>query len=168
MLLQVCKTSVSYETSPKVTRQSLQSERFARDFLQKSHVKVSKARLPPKVKREAHSPNANPNVTAKKTADLFILHTSTSHVSTRFFATAHESATSCFHQKASPNQRQRHSAPPANGCGRRRTVAVAQTTSREQGSTSRPPELNENPSLRIREKTILKNNNMYIYIVDYS
>ena len=28
----------------------------------------------------------------------------------------------------------------------------AQTTSREQGSTPRPPELNENPLLRIREK----------------
>ena len=27
------------------------------------------------------------------------------------------------------------------------------TTGREQGSTPRPPELNENPSLRIREKT---------------
>ena len=33
---QVSKTSVSYETSSKLTRQSQQNERFVRDFLQKS------------------------------------------------------------------------------------------------------------------------------------
>ena len=49
-------------------------------------------------------------------------------------------------------QCQRHSAPPANGCERLTTVASAATTSREQGSTPRPPELNESPLLRIREK----------------
>ena len=41
-------------------------------------------------------------------------------------------------------------------CGHLRTVANAETTRREQGSTPRPPELNENPSLRIREKTQYK------------
>ena len=35
------------------------------------------------------------------------------------------------------------------------TVANAQTTSREQGSTPRPPELNKNPSLRTRENTYM-------------
>ena len=50
-------------------------------------------------------------------------------------------------------QCQRHRTPPANGCERLTTVAVPQTTSREQGSTPRPPELNENPSLRIRKRT---------------
>ena len=38
---QVCKTSVSYETSSKSHASSLQSERFVRDFLQKSNVKSS-------------------------------------------------------------------------------------------------------------------------------
>ena len=37
-------------------------------------------------------------------------------------------------------------------CGQLRTVADAETTSREQGSTPKPPELNENPSLCIPEK----------------
>ena len=40
----------------------------------------------------------------------------------------------------------------ADGCGRLRTVANIETTDREQDSTPRPPELNENPSLRIRQK----------------
>ena len=40
----------------------------------------------------------------------------------------------------------------ADGCERLQTVANIETTGREQGSTPRPPELNENPSLRIREK----------------
>ena len=44
----------------------------------------------------------------------------------------------------------------ADGCGRLRTVANIETTDREQDSTPRPPELNENPSLRIREKHIRK------------
>ena len=39
----------------------------------------------------------------------------------------------------------------ADGCERLRTVANAETKRREQGSTPRPPELNENPSLRIQE-----------------
>ena len=38
-----------------------------------------------------------------------------------------------------------------DGCERLRTVANLETTGREQGSTPRPPELNENPSLRIWE-----------------
>ena len=42
----------------------------------------------------------------------------------------------------------------ADGCERLTTVANATTTSREQGSI--PPELNKNPSLRIREKTVRK------------
>ena len=48
-------------------------------------------------------------------------------------------------------QCERHSAT-ANGCGRLTMVAVATTRSREQNFTPRPAELNENPSLRIREK----------------
>ena len=40
----------------------------------------------------------------------------------------------------------------ANTCGRLRTVANIEKKGREQGPTPRPPELNENPSLRIREK----------------
>ena len=51
--LRGCKTSVSYETSSKSHASSLKNERFARDFLQKSHVKSPKrafrTRLPPKV-----------------------------------------------------------------------------------------------------------------------
>ena len=39
----------------------------------------------------------------------------------------------------------------ADGCERLRMAAKATATSREQGSI--PPELSENPSLRIREKT---------------
>ena len=52
-------------------------------------------------------------------------------------------------------QCERHSAllrTVADGCERLTTVANAETTGREQGST-RPRELNENPSLRIREKS---------------
>ena len=71
---QVSKTSVSYETSSKSHTSSLQNERFVRDFLKNSHVKVCKTsvsyetsskthtsksakrafrtRLPPKVKRK--------------------------------------------------------------------------------------------------------------------
>ena len=37
-----CKTTVSYETSSKSHTSSLQNERFVRDFLQNSHVKVCK------------------------------------------------------------------------------------------------------------------------------
>ena len=37
--------SVSYETSSKIHASSLQNEGFVRDFLQKSHVKVSKTRI---------------------------------------------------------------------------------------------------------------------------
>ena len=59
-----------------------------------------------------HSPNANPNVTAQKTADLTkrcacaVKSSSTlqptSCVSTRFLATSHESDPSRFHPKPSP------------------------------------------------------------------
>ena len=42
---QVSKTSVSYETSSKSHVPSLQNERFARDFLQNSHVKVCKTSI---------------------------------------------------------------------------------------------------------------------------
>ena len=52
---------------------------------------------------------------AARLCSEFILHTSSSHVSTRFLAISHESDTS-----------------------RLRTAAVAQRTSREQGSTPRP------------------------------
>ena len=94
--LRGCKTSVSYETSSKSHASSLKNERFARDFLQKSHVKSPKrafrTRLPPKVQRKHPSehthhaalpsnfaipapPNdtrshANPNVTATFTSTI--------------------------------------------------------------------------------------------------
>ena len=94
LTLEVRKASVSHETSSKSHTPSLQNERFVRDFLKNSHVKVCKqafrTRLPPKVKREAPSehkhqaalpssfaipapPNntrslANPNVTATFTS----------------------------------------------------------------------------------------------------
>ena len=42
---QVSKTSVSYETSSKSHVSSLQNERFVRDFLQNSHVKVCKTSM---------------------------------------------------------------------------------------------------------------------------
>ena len=58
---------------------------------------------------------------------------------------------SLFHTNLSFAQCERHSALPAVTCERLQTVAVAQTTSREQESTPRPPDLNENPSLSIRE-----------------
>ena len=101
-----------------------------------------------------HSPNANPNVTVQtcgshKTRRLrseIFLHTSTSYVSARFL----ESDTSRFQAPLQNLPALYRSI--ADGCERLTTVAIAQTTSREQGSTPRPPELNENPSLRIREK----------------
>ena len=42
---QVSKTSVSYKTSSKSHVSSLQNERFVRDFLQNSHVKVCKTSI---------------------------------------------------------------------------------------------------------------------------
>ena len=76
---QVCKSSVSYETSSKSHTSSLQNERFVRDFLKKSHIKSPKrafetsskthtsksakrafrTRLPPKVKRKQPSEHAH-------------------------------------------------------------------------------------------------------------
>ena len=53
--LQVCKASVSYETSSKVHASILQSECFVRDFLKNSRFESAKqafrTRLPPKVTR---------------------------------------------------------------------------------------------------------------------
>ena len=102
-----------------------------------------------------HSPNANPNVTAQKSADLTkqacavkssstLQHLMLPHVSPLF---PHESDASRFHAKPSPKDSPNRSAV-APYCGRRRTVAVAQTTS----PRAHPPEFNENPSLRIRGK----------------
>ena len=47
----------------------------------------------------------------------------------------------------------------ANGCGRLRTVANIKATTGEHSSTLRLPKLNENPSLRIREKAKQKKAN---------
>ena len=124
-----------------------------------------------------HSPNAQSqcdcaeNCRSHKTLRLrseLILHTSTSYVSTRFLATSHESDTSRFQAKLTPKPSPNGSGlsvllrTAADGCGRLqtvadgygrlRTVAKAETTSREQGSTPRPPDLNENPSARTREE----------------
>ena len=94
VMLRGCKTSVSYETSSKSHASSLKNERFVRDFLQNSHVKVCqggfRTRPPPKVQQQHPSEhthhaalrssfaipdppndtrsNANPNVTAKFTS----------------------------------------------------------------------------------------------------
>ena len=107
-----------------------------------------------------HSPNASPNGTAQKTADLtkrcacavnstsIIQHLTFPHVSTLFDTNL---ARHVFIrnplQKLPPM-----AAALAPYCGGRRTVANAETTCREQDPTPRPPELNENPSLCIREK----------------
>ena len=72
----------------------------------------------------------------------------------RFLATSHESDTSRFHPKPSPKASPNGSALPSY-CGRLRTVADGcehRNNGSRTGSTPRPPELNENPSLRIREK----------------
>ena len=88
-----------------------------------------------------------------------------SYATCRFHANdngiASQTDTSHIHEKslakASPNGSALalywgHLRTVADGCERLRTVANIETTGREQGSTPRPPELNENPSLRIREK----------------
>ena len=132
---------------------------------QRPETQIPKAQPHPTPQKH-HSPNANPNGTAHKTADLTkrcacaVNHTSTAYMSTRFHAVSRESDTSRFHPKPFPKASPNGSAlapyrgrlrTAANGCKRLRTVADAETTGREQGSTPRPPELNENPSLRIRE-----------------
>ena len=98
---QVSKTSVSYETSPKLTCQSLQNEDFVRDFLQKSSGNTHRSthitqpcqavsRVQP---LQTISPShANPNVTATFTSttthdltipcachESFRIHTSNAH-----------------------------------------------------------------------------------------
>ena len=107
-----------------------------------------------------HSQNASPNGTAQKTAELTkpcpcavkssstLQHLTFPHVSTLYH-------TNLTRHVSIPNPLQK--LPPmaaalAPYCSHRRTVANAETTGREQGSTPRPPELSENPSLRIPEK----------------
>ena len=104
-----------------------------------------------------HSPNANPNGTAQKIADLtkrcacavnstsILQHLAFAHVPTLFHTnlTRHVFIRNAL-QKLSPM-----AAALAPYSGRRRTVADAETTRREQGSTPSPTELKENPSLRI-------------------
>ena len=109
-----------------------------------------------------HSPNANPNGTVQKTADLTkrcaCAVNSSSTLTLQHLTFPHDSSpraisqksdTSRFRakpsQKASPN-----GSALALYCERLRS-ANAETTRREQGSTPRPPELNENPSLCVRE-----------------
>ena len=72
---QVSKTSVSRETSSKSHTSSLQNERFVRDFLKNSHVKVCKTSVSyepssfaiPAPQNNTRS-HANPNVTATLTS----------------------------------------------------------------------------------------------------
>ena len=242
LTLEVCKTSVSDETSSKSHASSLQDNRFVRDFLQKSRVESPKrafrTRLPPKLtcqslqnehlvrdffqksgkphqSTDTHQaplpssfaipapPNnarshANPNVTATFTTttcnlttpcachETFRIHTSNAkrpegsfdatpetqipmaqphptpqkhhspnanpnvtarisqNITTRFLAISHESDTSRFHAKPSPKPSPNGSGlsvlmrTAANGCGRLRTVANAETTGREQGYPQTP------------------------------
>ena len=127
---------------------------------------------------DATPSNANPNVTATsntpktplskrqsqcdcaencqshKTLRLrseLILHTSTSYVSTRFLAISHNQIyTSRFHAKPLQNLPPMAAALASSRTAAKRRRTAADGTRREQGSTPRPPELNENPSLRIR------------------
>ena len=66
---QVSKTSISYETSSKSHTSSLQNERFARDFLKKSHVKSPKrafrTRLPQKVTRQVSKTSVSYETSSK-------------------------------------------------------------------------------------------------------
>ena len=113
-------------------------------------------------------PNANPNVVTQKTADLIkrctcaekfsstLQHQTFPHVSSLLHTNLTRHVSIRTLSKSFP-QRQRLSALPrtaAVGCERLTTAANAQATRREQGSTPRPPELNENPSLLIREEII--------------
>ena len=96
---------------------------------------------------------ANPNVTAQKTTYLilshkmlrlrlrieFILHASSSHISTRFLTNSHESDTSCFHPKPSPKASPNVSAI-APYCERLTTVAVARTLGQRVANRALPPD----------------------------
>ena len=88
-----------------------------------------------------NSPNANPNGTAQKTADL-TKRCACAVNST--FAISQASDTSRFHPKPSPKASPNGSAL-ALYCERLRTVADVETTDREQGSTPRPPRVKREP-----------------------
>ena len=120
-----------------------------------------------------HSPNANPNGAAQKTADLTkrcactVNSTSTLRHLTfprRFHAISHESDTSRFHPKPSPKASPNSSAlalycgrlrTVADGCERLRTVANIETTGRKQGSTPRTPRVKREPFATHSGKTSL-------------
>ena len=79
-----------------------------------------------------------------------ILHTSSSHVVTRFLAISHESDTLCFHPKPSPTS------PNVSAIALHlRTVAVAATTTREQGSTLHYTHSEKNDTKKKETGTIL-------------
>ena len=100
--------------------------------------------IPHPTPQKHHSPNANPNGTVQKTADLAAPAQSnhSPHFNILHFHTiprySHESDKSRFHPKPSPKASPNGSAL-ALYRERLRTVANAETTRREQDPTPRPP-----------------------------
>ena len=118
-----------------------------------------------------HSETANPNMTTTQTchfhetlrlcSEMHHLSCMTYHFYANHNGIAAQTDTRHVHEKslfgALPNGRAigagfEHLRTVADGCGRLRTVANTKTTTGEHSSTLRLPKLNENPSLRIREK----------------
>ena len=118
-----------------------------------------------------HSETANPNMTTTQTchfhetlrlcSEMHHLSCMTYHFYANHNGIAAQTDTRHVHEKslfgALPNGRAigagfEHLRTVANGCERLRTVANTKTTTGEHSSTLRLPKLNENPSLRIREK----------------
>ena len=150
-------TSAKFATTPHVGTISARSEHTP---THQNHNLASKQQ--PETQVPMSQPHPPPKNTTPQTPIPYtcaVKSCSTSYVSTRFLAISHESDTSCVHPKPSPKLRQceRHSGPPVNGCERYENESRTRLhpqTSREQDSTLRPPELNGNPSLRIREKPL--------------
>ena len=130
--LRVCKTSVSYETSSKSHVYCLQNERFARDFLQKSHVKSAKrafrTRLPPKVTRQVCKTSVSYETSSKshtsclqnegfvrdllKNSHVKVCKLNVSHeTSSKSQAEHHAALPSSFAIPAPPNNTRSHAKP---------------------------------------------------------
>ena len=120
VVLQVYKTSVSYETFSKGHTSSLQNERFARDFLKNSHLKSAKqafrSRLPPKVTRQvcktsvSYETSSKSRVKSPKRAFRMRLPPKVTHQVSKASVSYETSSKS---QAGTPHRMsQRHSPPP--------------------------------------------------------
>ena len=125
-------TSVSYETSSNSHTSSLQNDRFVRDFLKNSHVKVCKrgfhTRLPPEVKRERPSEHTHHAALPSSFAIPAPPNNTRSHAKPNVTATFTSTTTHNSHDSLRlprifplPRVQRAQSAAPATNCHLRHT-----------------------------------------------